>query len=349
MSESQKEPAGASPTQTSGETPGRDGFDGWVRSNPWHPRIVPFFCWIIFMTVAAFLPEAFGPAKPFLYIAQCVATVWLLWHYRKLTPELTLSFHWLAVPTGVLLCVVWIGLGYALAGELGWRWERMMDRSWGDAFGPFPYDTLDREPNYFGPKLDPTGQAIPHDIDTMRQQTPWLGNLSLYLRLIGMALIVPVFEELFIRSAMLRGLQKRKPTVTGLLQFANDLPVIGDWLRNTEAGKRAEAAEPALTQQLVATPVGMICVFGVAASTFVFMLSHIPRDWLGCIACGIVWCWLVWITNKPRRRKGETWASIAEASGGRGRYGLGPVAWSHAITNALLWWYTVQFNDWRFL
>ncbi|MEO0530614.1 MAG: HDOD domain-containing protein, partial [Planctomycetota bacterium] len=43
-----------------------------------------FFCWIIFMTVTAFLPESLSPIKPFIYIAQCVATVWLLWHYRKL-------------------------------------------------------------------------------------------------------------------------------------------------------------------------------------------------------------------------------------------------------------------------
>ncbi|MEL7089777.1 MAG: hypothetical protein AAGL98_15260, partial [Planctomycetota bacterium] len=133
------------------------------------------------------------------------------------------------------------------------------------------------------------------------------------------------------------------------LQFANDVPVLGDWLRNTETGRRAEAAPPMLTRQLVNTPVGMICLFGIAASTFVFMLSHIPRDWPGCIACGVVWCWLVWMTNKPRPRKGETWASLTETSGGRGRHGLGPVVWSHGITNALLWGYTVYFDDWRFL
>lgn len=339
-----------STNKTSKNNSGGGGFDAWVRSNPWHPRIVPFFCWIIFMTVSAFLPESLTPINPFIYIAQCVATVWLLWHYRKLTPELTLSFHWLAVPTGVFLLVAWVVLGYAMAGELGWRWERVLEGDWARACGPdFPYEELGREPNRFGPKLDPLGQVVPHEIDTMRQESPLLGNLSLYLRLIGMSLIVPLFEEMFIRSAMLRGLQKRKPTFTGLIQFANDIPVLGDWLRNTEAGKRAEAAEPALTGQLLSTPVGMICLFGIVASTLVFMLSHIPRDWPGCIACGIVWCWLVWITNKPRKRKGETWESLTLETGGRGRYGLGPVAWSHGITNALLWWYTVQFNDWRFL
>jgi len=190
---------------------------------------------------------------------------------------------------------------------------------------------------------------MPHPIQEMIAENPALGYASLCLRLLGMSLIVPLFEEMFIRSAMLRGLQKPRATFMGLLQFATDFPVIGDWLSNTRAGKQAVAAPPMLTQQLVQTPVGMICVFAIAASTLVFMLSHGLRDWPGCIACGLVWCGLVWWTNKPRKHKGETWDSLAKDSGGRGRLGLGPVVWSHGITNALLWWYTVQFGDWRFL
>ncbi|MEM9418052.1 MAG: hypothetical protein AAGA25_03215 [Planctomycetota bacterium] len=334
------------------------GLDGWIRSNPWHPRIVPFFCWIVFMTVAQFLPETLTPAKPFLYIAQCVATVWLLWYYRKLTPELNLKFHWLAIPTGVFLLVAWVILGYAMGGELGWRWGQAMAGDWEAAFGVFPYDELGREPNRFGPELDAEGKTIPHPIDQQITDTPALGYLALGLRLLGMSLIVPLFEEMFIRSAMLRGLQRPSTTLTGLLQFASDLPVIGDWLSRTKAGKKANELPPAFTKQLSETPVGAMTLFAVIASTIVFTASHAMRDWPGCFACGVVWCWLVWQTNKPRKAKGETWKSVnglkedapdTEFLHGRGRLGLGPVAWSHGITNALLWGYTVLWQDWRFL
>ncbi|MEO0514227.1 MAG: CPBP family glutamic-type intramembrane protease [Planctomycetota bacterium] len=336
----------------------REGFDGWVRSNPWHPRIAPFFCWIVFMTVAQFLPEAFTPAKPFLYIAQCVATLWLMWHYRKLTPELTLRFHWLAIPTGVGLLVAWVVLGYAMAGELGWRWTQAVAGQWDAAFGPaIPYDTLGVEPGRFGPDLDAEGGIIPHPIQDQIAATPVLGYLALGLRLVGMALIVPLFEEMFIRSAMLRGLHRPGPTFAGLLQFASDLPGVGDWISQTRAGQNANAQPPALTKQLNDTPLGAVTVFAIIASTIVFMASHQPRDWPGCIACGIVWCALVWWTNRPRPQKGETWDTIRirpehqddGTAHNTGRLGLGPVAWSHGITNALLWGYTVMWNDWRFL
>ncbi|MEM6459171.1 MAG: hypothetical protein AAF710_07245 [Planctomycetota bacterium] len=333
-------------------------FDAWVRSNPWHPRIVPFFCWIVFMTVGGFLPEPLDPLQPFLYTAQCVATVWLLWHYRKLLPEMNLKFHWLAVPTGVGLLVAWVVLGYAMGGELGWRWEQLTSSNWKTAFGPFPYAELGRTPNRFGPDLDAAGQLVPHPIQQRIDDAPALGYASLALRLVGMALIVPVFEELFIRSAMLRGLQRPGPTLTGLLQFATDLPLVGERLSQTTPGKRALEAPPAFTKQLTETPVGAASMFGVIASTIVFTASHQPRDWPGCFACGLVWCWLVWITNHPRKSKGETWRSVNGLSqdapaerfiSGGGRLGLGPVAWSHGITNALLWGYTVTLGDWRFL
>jgi hypothetical protein len=32
-----------------------------------------------------------------------------------------------------------------------------------------------------------------------------------------------------------------------------------------------------------------------------------------------------------------------------GRLGLGPIIWSHGLTNALLWLYTLTSDDWRFL
>ncbi len=313
-----------------------------MAANPWHPRVAPFFCWIVFLAVTQFLPEPLAPAQPFIYIVQCVATVWLLWRYRHLTPELTLRFHWLAIPTGVFLLVAWVVLGYAMAGELGYRWERLMDQDWQRACGPFPYDQTGREPNRFGPQLNAEMQVTDTPIQSLMTDHPALGYLALGLRLLGMALIVPLFEELFIRSAMLRGLHRPGPTFTGLLQFGSDLPVVGDAIANSEAGRRANAQPPAFTRQLETTPLGAVTLFAIAASTLVFMLSHQLRDWPGCIACGVVWCWLVWHTNRGS-------GSEVRGSDSGPSLGLGPVIWSHGITNALLWLYTITWNDWRFL
>ena len=342
-------------------------FDAWIRSNPWHPRIAPFFCWIIFMTLGAFLPEPLTPLQPMLYLAQCVATVWLLWVYRRLLPELTLRVHWLAIPTGVLLLVAWVVLGYAMTGELGWRSQQLADGQWRAAVGEYPYALRGELPNRFGPELDAAGQPVDHPIRELIRQSPALGWTWMILRLLGMSLIVPLFEELFIRSAMLRGLQRPGPTLAGLLQFATDLPGLGDRLAQTDAGRRVNAQPPRLTQQLESTAVGRICFFGVAASTLVFMLSHGLRDWPGCIACGLVWCGLIWWTNRPRRGRSlgggeqETWQTVRihpnltppplpnDSAHNRGRLGLGPVAWSHGLTNALLWGYTLLGGDWRFL
>ncbi len=323
--------------------------DAWMNESPWHARVAPFFVYIVLLTVLIFLPESVAPLKPFIYTAQCAAVVWLMWRYRKLTPELTASFHWLAIPTGAGLLVAWVVLGYAMGGELGHRWSLLTAGDWISACGPYPYDTLGTEPNRFGPDLDAEQQPVPHELQTLIAERPTLGWLGMGLRLLGMSLVVPFFEEMFIRSGMLRGLQKPGPTFRGLAQFTTDLPVIGERLERSAWGQRLVAAPPALAQQLSNTPVGAVTFFAIVASTLVFMLSHGMRDWLGCMACGVVWCGLVWWTNRPRKKLGETWASISAQTGGRGRCGLGPVIWSHGITNALLWGYTVAFNDWRFL
>ena len=167
-----------------------------------------------------------------------------------------------------------------------------------------------------------------HFLETMRGESPAIYWLSNGLRLLGMAVIVPLFEELFIRSLILRSLHRAGPTGTGMLQVLLDLPFIGEGLIKTDAGKRASEQPPAFGHQFHSTPVGALCVFGVFSSTFVFMINHLMRDWPGCIVCGVAYCLLLGATRHK---------------------GLGPVVWAHGITNALLWVYTLYTGDWQFL
>ncbi|MEQ9460781.1 MAG: CPBP family glutamic-type intramembrane protease [Phycisphaeraceae bacterium] len=317
--------------------------DAWVAENPWHPRVLPFFAYIVGLmliglgsTVQA-IPglEAVGlawqssPVQVVLYSVQCLLVLWLLWRYRRLTPELNIRFHWLAIPTGVFLLVAWVVLGWLMAGEFGPRWNALLE---GEPIAAIDYVNTAAEPGVFA-----TTDSHPiRDMTTDEGLERTFGYVLLFLRLLGMSLVVPLFEELFIRSAMVRGLQKRRPTLRGVGQVLCDMPVIGDMLMNTRFGEEVSKEQPILTRQLIDTPVGAMTLWAVFASTLVFSMSHAMRDWPGCIACGIVWCWLVWYTNR---------ASLPEHK----RQGIGPIAWSHGITNALLWGYTVYTDDWQFL
>ena len=309
--------------------------DAFMATSPWHPRLIPFFVYIVFgLFIAGFAIEASAFTRPIVYTFVVGVVVFLLWRYRRLTPELNIRFHWLAVPTGIGLLFAWVYLGYAtnqaaaaLQGTpvLGPAADFFIGASSAQHTG----DTANRE-----------AHAIQQGLAAYGPAWYWV---TMVLRLLGMSLVVPLFEELFIRSAMLRCTFSRSLTWRGLLQFMGDLPVIGDTIARSRAGRTADQGPPAFTQQLTRTQVGRISLFSVALSTVIFMLSHAPRDWAGCVACGITWCLLVWWTNRPRNS--ESW----EDQPAGGRYGLGPVVWSHGITNAALWAWTLRVGDWQFL
>ena len=304
-------------------------------ANPWHPRIAAFFVYILGLLAGGVINEAFPAAQPAVYSVQVGLVVFLLWRYRKLVPELTIKFHWLAIPTGIGLLFAWVYLGYAT-----------------NYLASLLYDTsLDGFGRWLVPENATTiaeGATREHQLrsEVFRGREN-LGDAwywtTMSLRLLGMSLVVPLFEELFTRSAVVRGTHSARKTWTGMVQVASDLPLIGDWVSHTAVGKRASVQPSMLTQQLKQTPVGMISLFSVAVSTAVFMLSHQRRDWAGCIACGVVWCLMLWWTNRPR--KGQTWSDMPEG----GRMGLGPIVWSHGITNAVLWIWTIHYSDWQFL
>lgn len=273
--------------------------DAWMASNPWHPRIVPFAVYLVFLAIIGFARDWSLWTYPFLYALQVAAVGYLLWRYRRLLPELTVRFHWLAVPTGLGLCAAWVALGLMMIAVA---------------------------PGWFAPSDEP------HYFEAMQAEHAALFFTSMALRFVGMAMLVPLFEELFIRSACLRGLHSARKTGLGLVQLAEDMPLIGERVLHTRIAQEAAKHPPMFTQQLREWPVGALSVFGVTASTFIFMVHHLPRDWPGTIVCGLVWCWLLWHTNR----------------GGRS-LGLGPIVWSHGITNAALWAWCWSTGQWYFM
>ncbi len=290
------------------------GLDRAMGDGPWMVRLAPLLLWVGCMMVVGMARDWDVRTLPYLYTVQCLLTGGMLWRYRRLLPEVTLWFHWSVVPSAVFLTVAWIILGWWVGGELPVRWEALME-------GNLRLGALD-------------GEAELHYFETMRGAYPWTFTAAMGLRLLGMALIVPFIEEVFNRSFCLRAMHSMRKTGVAVLQVVHDLPGIGEWLMDKPAVKRAALQEPMFTQQFNETALGAVSVFGVVASTLVFMLNHMPRDWMGAIVCGVLWCLMVKWTNREGRKR---------------KLGLGPVIWSHGLTNALLWGYTLYSGDWQFL
>ena len=143
-----------------------------------------------------------------------------------------------------------------------------------------------------------------------------------------MATLVPPFEELLIRSLTLRSFHRSRQTLVGLVQIAEDIPILGEWLLQTKLGRETGKSPVSFASEFRRAPLGKLTLFGVCASTFIFMLSHHLRDWPAIWPCGIAYCVLLAVTREK---------------------GLGPVIWAHCITNALLWVYTLYTGDWQFL
>lgn len=290
------------------------GLDRAMREGPGLVRLGPLLLWVACMFVVGLARDYDARTLPFLYAVQCILTAGMLWRYRGLLPEMTLWFHWSVIPSAVFLTAAWIFLGWWVGGELPTRWEALMQGDW-------RLGALD-------------AQAEPHYFQQMRGEYPATYNVSIALRLLGMAMIVPFVEEIFNRSLCLRAMHSAKKTWVAVLQVLHDLPGLGEVLMHRPAIRAAAQQEPMFTKQFRETPLGNVSAFGVAASTFIFMLNHVPRDWVGCIVCGVLWCLMVkWTNHEGRKRK----------------LGLGPVIWSHGLTNALLWWYTLAGGDWQFL
>ena len=235
------------------------------------------------------------------------------------------------MPTGVGLLFAWVYLGYFT----NWLSHQLMDVPGVNMVSNYLVPTDANDPLNKNPR-----HTFIDNKDALGDAWYWT---TMSLRLVGMSLVVPLFEELWVRSAVLRGTFNPAKTKMAVLQVAQDLPLIGDRIANTEAARRAAQQPPMFTEQLRETRVGQITFFSIVISTIVFLLAHQQRDYLGCVACGVVWCWLVWYTNKPK--KGETWDD--QPAGGR--IGLGPIVWSHGITNATLWAWTLWTGDWQFL
>jgi hypothetical protein len=297
--------------------------DAVMAESAWYPRVIPFFAYLILLAVSSAVAERLPLAYPFVYLLQIGVVAWLLWRYRRLLPELTLSFHWLAVPTGVIVFVAWVWLGMVVD-EL----PRVQEVGLGAFTNDLVAWSINPAPGDPAGFVDRDARSQSVFIQLGLEEGAALAWFAFTMRLIGMALVVPLFEELFIRSLLLRSFHSPRNSMLGVVQVAQDFPIIGERLMNTRIAQEADKLPPMFEAEFRRVPLGALSVFGVAASTLIFTLSHVPRDYAGCVFCGVAYCLCLYFTRHK---------------------GLGPVCWAHGITNALIWAYTLHTGDWRFL
>ncbi len=148
------------------------------------PYVVPYALFLVLTALADTVPDW----QSLLYIVKVFAVAGALWYYRKAYTELKFSVSVVtlaAVVIGVLVIVAWVGLDPYYP-QTGAEWQQLMS-------GERVFEHVEKAEGQFNPFEE--GQAVPP-------------LMAIIFRLIGAALIVPIFEELFVRSWLIRLLIK---------------------------------------------------------------------------------------------------------------------------------------------
>lgn len=210
---------------------------GLLASNPWLPYVAPMAAYLLLTSAESFLPQGpEGSAHPTWYpvaygvkAAVLLAVMWLCrstWADLRIGPERRIDWV-IAAVLGLAVAVVWVGA------------ERLVEAA-----------------------VSASGLALPS----------WLGGLSgrrmafdptvlspgarigfLGVRLVGLVLLVPVFEELFWRSFLMR--------------FVIDPD---DFRR---------------------IPIGRVTPLAVGVTSVGFAAAH--PEWLPALVTGLAWAWLL--------------------------------------------------------
>ena len=201
--------AGRGPTREAGRSA-----DGESGDHGWWPYVLPYAAFLVLSEVGARLPDA---ADPFVLLAK---------------------------PTGVLALIGWFwrrGAYPELRGEnarIGW-WEGFQDVLVGlvlTAVWVAPYLWFP------GLRPEPGGE-----FDPAMAGAAWVGTI-LGLRLFGYAVVTPIFEELFIRSFVMR--------------------IADVW--NGEGDFRDQ-------------PIGRYSARSMIVTTVIFTMGHAPWEWWVCV------------------------------------------------------------------
>jgi hypothetical protein len=143
-----------------------------LTNSPVLARVAPFVVFIVLTSCQGFFGEA---GRYWIYLAKTVVGAWMLWIVRPVVQEMRWKVSWEAVVIGVSVFILWVGLDDWLI-RLGFA-------------NSYPKMKLS------GPAWNPGAQ--------FGEATP-LAWFFIFVRISGLALVVPPLEEVFFRSFLYR-------------------------------------------------------------------------------------------------------------------------------------------------
>jgi CAAX prenyl protease-like protein len=207
------------------EAPGGGILSRVTAAHPWWPYVVPLGIFLALTSAEGMIPTtAAGESDPFWYpvayavkIALVALSAWLARScWRDLRPVPGGATIGAAVGLGVLVAIVWVGLDH------------------------LPY-----------PRFGDVGERIAFDPATITSQAGRWGFLA--VRFLGLVLIVPLIEELFWRSFLIR------------------------WIINPDFER---------------IPVGQVTWAAALVTSGLFALAH-PAEWPAAFLTGMAWAGLL--------------------------------------------------------
>ena len=190
----------------------------------WLPYVAPMAAFLVLTSLEGYLPKGDGDAPsawyPIAYAAKAaiVTAVMIACRstFRDLRPRPSPGAIALAIGLGLAVTAIWVGL----------------------------------DPLY--PRFGSTGKRTGFDPDAIASPAWRLAFLA--VRLYGLVLLVPLFEELFWRSFAIR--------------YAVDPDHFTD------------------------VPIGQVTPLAAGGTAVLFALAH-PIEWLPAVLTGLAWAWLV--------------------------------------------------------
>lgn len=190
---------------------------------PWWPYVAPMVVFLILTSLEDWLPKADGRPRPvvyaWFYAFKITAVIGALWFGRSTLADL---HPWpgpralgLAVGLGLLVTLLWVGLD-----------------------GLYPV---------FGQ----VGSRVGFDPRALSTPGRWA---FVAVRFVGLVLVVPLFEELFWRSFVVR------------------------WIINPD--------------RFESVPIGLVTPAAGAITAALFAVEH-PAEWLPALLTGAIWAWLL--------------------------------------------------------
>lgn len=145
------------------------------------PYLMPYAVFAVFTVVGGYWPQQ----QALVYAVKTIAVAAVLWHFRRSYTEVRAVWRpelLVAAAVGILVIVAWVGLDpwYPQTPE---QWQALRRG------GLQPFDHADKLAGGFNPYRE--GALLPPP-------------LAIAFRLFGAVVLVPIFEELFVRSWLIR-------------------------------------------------------------------------------------------------------------------------------------------------